>query len=831
MRKYLPDKNFFIGKDVPGLPNKYKIVELKGSGNNAHVFQAYSEESNNTIACKIIPKKNILNPHWREEFHKPNALRNAAVVKFSNVLEWKDTENGIDCVVLCSEFVQGENLKKYITDKGNSIDIYFIELFLKTMLEVLYDMEQHNVSHGDLSEKNILVEDRTDQLGGDDHAFRVTDFGVASSASSDAHFKDDYEQLAQMLRLLLKEVNYQNLSPRDRFVYNILNDEFLAIHLTEIDTSRNPLARNPQELHKRLGQIEDEFNDRLKRSAIAKLLTPFDYLSCEQIGESHILLKALYSDKFLGLQDIESRSNLVLTGTRGCGKSTVFKSLSLRHSCLVENDEPKNIDYIGIYYRCDDLYSAFPRYRLPTRQDAYDIPMHYLTATLTCEILKTIEMWATKHFKGEFSRRESKAADLIWKFIKIKKPEKPGANNFQTIVSRLQEERLRAQEKQRFINDPKVEIKYYFGPEVLLGICEILIKNFTFIHKRPFYFFIDDYSKPKITEDLQRNLNRLLMQRTAVGFFKLSTESPVSYCRSDIDGKKYVEGREFRLSNLALVYLNADSAEKLSFIEDIFIRRFHSLEDYPVKSIDELIGDYEPPSKNSIALAYREKRKPEMWGKQILCQLCSGDIYYIIELVGKMVLKAGGSEELNVSKESPKINKGLQRRAIREEAGLFLDNLRRIEGGENLVQVVTAFGNVAHSYLKFRNSKNEAGQPPYQASRIEPMEELNLSHEAQEIYTELLRYSLFVEDPRGKSIRGKVVPRLFLRRLLLPHFNLTFSTRDSLRLETKDIEELLLNPKEFEKRKVVRKEPNIKEQKDDILNSPLFQGEKNDNKG
>jgi len=828
MRKNLPDKDFFIGKDVPDLRG-YKIVEYIDSGNNAHIFKAYSEDLNNTIACKVIPREN-LDSNWSEEFNKANTLTSPIVIKFINYAKWSKPENNIDCVILYSEYVQGKTLEKYIKSKKYSIDVHFIELFLQTMLSFFQDMKQHHISHRDLHERNIIVVDLTGQLIGDDYAFRVTDFGVATTSSA-SRSRDDYEQLALMLRLLLKGVDYQQLSPRDRFAYNSLNNEFLGIHLTEKDTTRNPLARNPLDLYERLKQIDDEFNKRQKQTAETKLLTPFDYLSCEQIGESHSLLKALYSDKFLGLQEIESRSNLVLTGTRGCGKSTVFKSLSLKHRYLVECDKPENMQYIGIYYRCDDLYSAFPRYRIPERQDAYDIPMHYLTATLTCEVLKTIEMWAKRHFHDEFSRRESKTAELIWKFIKIKKPEKPGANSFQTIVSRLQEERLRAQEKQRFVHDLNIKVGYYFGPEILLGICEILIKSFTFIHERPFYFFIDDYSKPKITDDLQKNLNRLLMQRTAVGFFKFSTESPVSYCRSDIDGKEYVEGREFRLSNLALVYLSAKTPEKLSFIEDIFIRRFKSVDDYPVKSIDELIGNYEPPSNNIIALAIRERKKPEMWGKHILCELCSGDIYYIIELVGKMVSKAGGSEKLAESKESPKINKGLQKRAIREEAGLFLDNLRRIEGGENLVKVVTAFGNVAHSYLKFRDSKNEASRPPYQASRIEPMEELNLSNDAQKIYTELLRYSLFVEDPRGKSIRGKVVPRLYLRRSLLPHFNLTFSTRDSLLLETEKIEELLLYPEEFEKRKCIRSEQETKEQEDDILKSPLFQGGENDKKG
>jgi hypothetical protein len=43
-----------------------------------------------------------------------------------------------------------------------------------------------------------------------------------------------------------------------------------------------------------------------------------------------------------------------------------------------------------------------------------------------------------------------------------------------------------------------------------------------------------------------------------------------------------------------------------------------------------------------------------------------------------------------------------------------------------------------------------------------------------------------------------VVPRLYLRRFLIPHFNLTFSTRDSIELEPAVFEKFLLDPKTFE---------------------------------
>ena len=101
---------------------------------------------------------------------------------------------------------------------------------------------------------------------------------------------------------------------------------------------------------------------------------------------------------------------------------------------------------------------------------------------------------------------------------------------------------------------------------------------------------------------------------------------------------------------------------------------------------------------------------------------------------------------------------------------------------------------------------NQKGKPPHQASRIEPYEPLTLHEEAQEILEELLRYSIFIEDPRGKSRRGKIVPRFYLRRYLIPHFQLTFSRRDSLQLEVSEIDDLLRTPEKFEEAMRLRSE-------------------------
>jgi hypothetical protein len=83
------------------------------------------------------------------------------------------------------------------------------------------------------------------------------------------------------------------------------------------------------------------------------------------------------------------------------------------------------------------------------------------------------------------------------------------------------------------------------------------------------------------------------------------------------------------------------------------------------------------------------------------------------------------------------------------------------------------------------------------AFRIEIVDEFRISGLAREIYRDLVRYGLFIRDSRGKSVRGTFVPRLFLRRLLLPYSALALSKRDSVQVTCEEFISLLLRPDSF----------------------------------
>ena len=638
--------------------------------------------------------------------------------------------------------------------------------------------------------------------------FRVTDFGVRQ-ISEQAAGSSDYLGVGRVLEQLLECIEYRDCKGRDRFAYGILRNDFMRRHLIETDTSADPLACEPRLMIEKLNSMDDKYR-KISEGNLAspRLVTPFDYPNCEQMGNSHLLLKSLYSDRLLGLSEIHARLNLVLTGPRGCGKTTVFRALSLDYLTFVDDDAPSSVKYIGIYYRCDDLYFNFPRYETPERSEALDVPMHFLTATLLATALEQLEAWARRHFKSEFERKEEHLVAELWEILGSDRPDAPGADRLATLVGRLRSrERKRAARKQRFVHVAAERIDNYCGPGSMIEACRVVRERFSFLEDRPFYFFIDDYSDPKITNALQANLNRLLLFRSPDVFFKLSTESPVSFARRDVDGKEFVEFREFNLLNLGLRYITDESNQRRMFLEDLFNRRFREVNEYPVKTLEELLGST-PRNENAFARALQRPRGEKgedgresryYFGCETVAAMCSGDIYYMIRLVSRMVEDCGGKERLATSSATPRIPSELQNKSVRAAAGEFMESIRTLPGrGPQLAAVVSAFGNTVRSYLLYETSGNGPADPPHQASRIEPYEALRLSGDAREILRELLRYSIFIEDPRGKSRRGQVVPRFYLRRYLIPHFGVTFSKRDSLQMESDELETLLCAPGKFE---------------------------------
>ena len=815
MRRNLPPKEHFLGKTMPGFPD-YIMKEYVDSGANGHVFRAYSSEIMNSLAFKVVPISNLVTDkekgQYLAEARRANILEHESVIKYIDVFDYHDQMSNTPCVVFVCDYVDGPSLRRYLERSGDNrakVDLSFIRRFLDTMLLLLLELQARRFQHGDLHSGNILVVKSRFDIE-ERYTFRVTDFGVRNF-SEPSQRPNDFWSLAQIVNDLLKHINLQESSGFDRFIFNSLRDHFVKRHLIETDPTVDTMAENPAQMLRELRGLDTAYQ-MATADARGKpsLTTPFDYPNCEQIGDSDLLLQALYSNRLLELDKIGANSNVVLTGPRGCGKTTVFRALSLRYLMSIDMDMPRSVRYVGVYYRCDDLYFAFPRYT-EVSSFAADVPMHFLIVTLLSLLLHDLERWAMRRAKAEWEGGVGRLVRSLWNIFGWSPPDAPHIGDLSTLIRKLDEERGRAERTYRFARNPAHNFEGFFGPGIMVDACHVLRSTFSFLGPRPFHFFIDDYSSPKISTTLQANLNRLLMHRSPDVFFKVSTESPVSFVRHDLDGKMFVEAREFDFINLGVRYITGDLAQTSAFIQDLFLRRFGAVEGYPVNTLEELLGSC-PRNENARARVLRDRdeateaeRKDysRLYGYEVVSLMCSGDIHHMIRLVARMVDDFGGRDALS-SKGIP-IPRRAQHQSIRNEAGAVMESIRTVpEVGPRLADVVAAFGKVAQSYLLHRTSRNKDKEQAHQASKIEPYDPLRLTAEAEKIRAELLRYSVFIQDPKGKSRRGSVVPRLFLRRSLIPHFGLTFSQRDSVELENADIELLLTDPDAFEAKRRIK---------------------------
>ena len=263
-------------------------------------------------------------------------------------------------------------------------------------------------------------------------------------------------------------------------------------------------------------------------------------------------------------------------------------------------------------------------------------------------------------------------------------------------------------------------------------------------------------------------------------------------------------------------------AEVQDIITSIFKKRINRSKHFKEfdLSLDDFLGK-KNVNNNERAKMIRENDAQTLYfGVKDFCSIWSSDIRELIKIFANMISKQGENSILEKHTQKfteeclPIISTDVQDSSFREAGGRFIDSLPTAVNpsrkailnsmnktyGQHLYDIVIAFQEMAYHDLKNKNSKNQNNNPPKQARKIE-LTSANgeLSDEAKNYYMGLIRYGVFVQDHRAKSVRGTVSTRLYLRSLLIPYCRITFSKRDCITLEWNDFGKLLTEPNEFKK--------------------------------
>ena len=791
--------------------DNYRLEEKVDQGNIGIVYKAVRQNPNHTLACKVIPEGR-LKDGWERELEKVIELSG-----IPGVVPYRSHSSAFDkrsrpFTYVFYDFIHGKNLRNIIEDSDWPLNMAFIEGIAKTILEVLHACQAIGIFHGDLHEGNILISDPDVRLLGKPRRTWITDFGYGGSHNA-LEPRDDYRQLCSILANLLNKLRPSDLNPRDKLMHAKLSD-FIHRRLLESDPTQQRIMGNPQSWLEDFNQLSLQAE---KESAAAKgsedLKEPGDYLWAEAFGNRAEEWKALFVPEFLAVQDLLSKNITVLTGARGCGKTMAFRRLTVFMDKVIgQPSGVKGADtFVGFYLNCRDLVEAFPWLPATLTVPMKEQIIHYFHLSWMHEICKTLAICDIQ------DRKDYRWLDKLFSslFPQIYQTLQEGTSILDHVRAFVENQKEMCR-LTRLGNKPISKSWPLARLDFLDKIQAELENNVSWISHRPVYCFLDDYTVPIVTREVQQVLNVIIFKRRSKLFFKVSTEASNSFERKGLRGKPLELHQDFELIDLATESIHQDQGSKEELLDKIFLPRINRHQNFKGRNcgLKEVLGKT-PYSNNELAKQMRffSKRKKKILyhGSAAFIGMWSSDIRIMIQMFSDMFREANGKLKDGISTIPPRI----QDKVYRAAGGEFLGFAESVNSpsywekgpsstkpgdpyGRHLRDIVEAFISVSRYELTTAAEVSNQGKSnPRQAFRIEVLDKFDLPEAVIDYYRGLVRWHIFLQDWRGKSVRGMLTPRLFMNRVLIPFSNLTFSSHDNIQLHNHEFINLLKEPQTF----------------------------------
>jgi len=855
-------------RDLAGKPvGDYTLVDFVGAGRIGYVYKAHFKNVPSGVrAVKLT--FDLLKKGWEVELQKVMSLGLVdGVVHFHESGAAQIDHNGKSrlCQYTVWDFIEpGENLRQYLA-RVKTIPTSFLLAVVEKILHVLHACEAEGVvRHGDLHSGNILIGKESSARLDDSLEPRapiyVSDFGYGVTGGITAP-KDDYQGLSGIINEMIPRIEYATATATHRQILQAMQRDLGKLLSEKATAERRP----PLDLLKHLAEIKRTAQAGraaspmvASSSAGGAQVSPPETPTVGQFQVSEMIGERWEWWKRLFVPTVPARSKIlaldiptVVTGPRGCGKTMLFRRLSER--LIIECGEvvelPGRDRFAALYVNANDFADAFARFpEHPTEQDEARL-VCYANLCVLGDLLTVQSARA-----GRMGEATSDALLTLVQSWLV-----PSTFNM-LVVGEDRLERYRAILEQHKWSFPRTEPSGLFPGYSELAQTRWLprfvqqVRAFCpWMEGRALLLFVDDFSTPRVSESMQRVLNRLFLQRSPEFLAKVATEAWSTFIPEDSSGKNLTDGDDYQLVDMGEESLFLRDSERLAFLRDVFHRRLESDVRIPKgrASLDKLLGRlnlsktefarrlrltlHEQQEKTVVRGSSqrrgRSRARVQYFGEDVFSDLWSGDTRTMIQLITDVIDQAP-QEKSNKEKLQPivmPVDPAIQDRAFRNRGGEWLNSHTRNEPtnphrvkaevqrlrekipeyslkgtyGDHLKAVVEAFVAAATRLLLGPTYTIREGASPREvprmAFRIEIIDEFRIDGLAREVYRDLIRYGLFMRDSRGKSVRGAFVPRLYLRRLLLPFATLPLSKRDSVQLTSSGFTQLLLDPDSFKK--------------------------------
>jgi len=792
-----------IGKQLEGQKvSNYTLQQSIGRGYYGATFKAKTGIGLD-VAIKIVPKK--LYEHHGKSFND-EIKKYSALGSHPNIAELRDAgesevrADGVSIPVyfIVMEWVEGVSLTEFIAQQPE-LDANVVYGAIIDIAAGLSRFEEKNLWHNDLNSDNIRVKRLTPEeirvrRSESPFILKIVDTGSAVFRQVFKHRElDDLTFLGHHADTLV-------LAARKNADKSRLEDQFFIDQLGAIVSAildENPSRRIPRAL-----DVIDQVNDLYRRRDLLSdqpdvhLNNPFEYLNANDFpNESYVT--RLFASRFPWIAEmiLPVVQSMLITGPRGCGKTMILRNMRFRTRLSPnEDDEPterivdrvNGDDFVGFFVSARlEIGNHSLHTKLPKWMQSSELIIYYFHLLYAYEVCDTVLFASIKNILELNHDREL----VFCRFLSNALGE--------TIVSLAGAVSVikRHQAAVLYSNIDPENGSLLLSASFLSQLCEQLRLLHPIFVKKRFVFLLDDFSIPKIPQEIQKTLLPIIWNSGAGYTFRVSAHSE-SMETVDLRTNVYVVNRDYTEVNLGAKYINAidlnDRRELIvATVNEIFQKRFALSRSGLHASVQALLGQ----SKiKSVAREIKQRadnktlRGLRYSGWDTIISLCSGDISYVIDLLKRMF-------ELHTEKpKSSTISVQTQNRVIRNYARQELYKLQDYSIERlNLYEIALNFGMMS----RFKLCNEEIGQGgnkrPAEYLRIE-IQLSQMAEQVREGIAELVRNGIFIDAGFSSSSQGIPARRLIFKKMFTPAFPTTFNSRDTFSMSAPHFLQFLKNP-------------------------------------